>query len=342
MKLHTLSEVSKKNANEGRQLEKTLSFISVVDATLGSLGTKIKTTPVAIKRETEDVKRDDLFPSGAFKMNFKPTQPAPPEQDYKTLFDVKENNDAVPAKLEIHQANTLNLAANLTKSNKKLFDRPPALNLDITFCGSARKNQSRTQRDSLNVTSLGSPAHKMVATAAIFPDMQPHKCTSSPLSVASSSFLAKALKKTSSFLASPLPTLALAPTRQDLDSNSDNIQRKSSGYFVLGGSNIEKSSGEPTFGGLSERHKKVIKDASPGTGTPVIYVPHLTNEETSAAFSNIASTQGKLEVGNQKLLNRLLQSSMKHLELSPVTNAGVVATFQSVDKDVVGVGPANF
>ena len=181
------------------------------------------------------------------------------------------------------------------------------------------------------------------------------------MAAASSSFLLQALQKTSSFLSIPLPTLALAPVKQETEAQSASsglprleskmsltsmstspVATRDAGDGVdCDGANkrgmTKKASG---VGILSERHKKVIADASPGVGTPVIYVPQTARSEVSntPVYSSAASMTGMLEVGSFKS-SRFKPSSLKHLDLSQVAEASTQAPTSTMSFDVSDMGP---
>ena len=73
---------------------------------------------------------------------------------------------------------------------------------------------------------------------------------------------------------------------------------------------------------LSERHRSMMQNASPGTGLPVIYAPHSTRscDEVSEAslYSHVTSLTNMLEVSDGQKGMRFRPSSMNHLDLSRV------------------------
>ena len=73
---------------------------------------------------------------------------------------------------------------------------------------------------------------------------------------------------------------------------------------------------------LSERHKSMISQASPGVGLPVIYAPQTARSEVSEAslYSHVTSLTNMLEVSDnqRQSLRSFRPRSMKHLELSKV------------------------
>lgn len=355
MKLHTLTPSTPKNKDYGKPPEKVKSFISTVDSAIQNLGVKTIPTQAPPRKSLEpNLQRDDLFPEGAHKMEFSPAQPAPPEQEYRTLFDVK---DVRSFRLE-HQQNSkqgkklqplkhspsapalLSPTDSHTAPRPTGFLRPPPLDLNVTVGGSAVKNQSPVGphppmsplvRASITPTT---PSGRIISAATH--QQQQQQQASSPLASASSSFLSQALKKTSSFLSMPLPTLALTPAKQ-----SDSLQ-VSPVSMGTGGTPDNKKGGI-----LSERHKKVIAEASPGVGTPVIYVPQTAHSPDAVARKIFSSMTGLLEVGKSNKLERFTPQSMKHLDLSRVAEApekdlemlksnGVAASL-----DVSDVGPDN-
>lgn len=421
MKLHSLKSNSptsraQRGNDEGKPLEKTKSFVSSIDSAISTLGTKKQQSQVPPIRELSTIRRDDVFPSGAHVIKFTPDQLAPSDEEYKSLFDVKDvqsflnENRQHQVGSRIHILDPLNHVPSRSQSTDSFaprspsparhgpmkggFMRPPPLDLDITAGGSAVKNQSPSQRtpvkspyermpppmspltrgsapffSSHSSPTANSPTTPMSNGGRIPTTFQQHQQqrdgSASPLASASSSFLSQALKKTSSYLSIPLPTLALIPGKQDSQSSPSLLRSASSFLSSRPSPVVTSTSGSGTTdpspltslqnspkekkeksAALSERHKKVIADASPGVGTPVIYVPHTARSDATenTIYSNITSMTGMLEVGSPKM-NRFKPSSLKHLDLSQVAEAPQSRKDALIKEqplyDVRDVGPSN-
>ena len=83
------------------------------------------------------------------------------------------------------------------------------------------------------------------------------------------------------------------------------------------------SSEKPVYEGnenLSQRHKSMMIEASPGHGLPVIYAPQTARSEVSEAslYSHVTSITNMLEVSDGQKRSPFKPASMKHLDLGKV------------------------
>jgi len=91
-----------------------------------------------------------------------------------------------------------------------------------------------------------------------------------------------------------------------------------------GDENASSSSCEkPVYEGnenLSQRHKSMMIEASPGHGLPVIYAPQTARSEVSEAslYSHVTSITNMLEVSDGQKRSPFKPASMKHLDLGKV------------------------
>lgn len=374
MKLHSLkapqSPINNRRRENDQDVEgsaqeakrESVSIVSAIDAVMGTLGTKKSISQVPPKKLQEDVTREDVFPKNAHAITFAPKQPAPPEGEYRTLFDVQAARSFRLEKKNLPVSRSHGKLAPLHNSQqppmlppdiaprpspelRSLMGRggimrPPPLNLNITAGGSAVRGQSLhdlTQATRLVAPPLMSPIASNSKGGRGTPKHEGDASSSSASpSGASSSFLSQALKKTSSYLSMPLPVLALQPEiQQDVfvlpdeqkSESVDSFLKTAVSFLGLQTSPVVAKSKSKT-GLLSERHKKVIADASPGVGTPVIYVPHTARSEASevaSIYSNVTGATGLLEVGSPKA-NRFQPASLRHLDLSQVAEASLEQT----------------
>ena len=367
MKLHSLksSTIPKSLRGLTRDTsEKNQSILASVDAALSSFATKKATKSlVPQKKETATMNREDLFPSEAHKIRFQTSNSAPSEEGFRVLFEVQDVNSSTLnqqdniGKLEPIQAHNANPVGHssgpiysMEPKVKGFVMRPPPLNLSVTLGGSAVMNQyagssmgsilrspqhlseSPSFRNGGKKSEPGNSSRSRDATIKTSRDGN-----ASPLSTASSSFLLQALKKTSSFLAMPLPMLALAPIKQEAENISAEIQlavtshqRSPINAQVL--HSKSKSEQPRKTGILSERHKRIIGESSPGVGTPVIYVPQ---SDPSTSDSNISGTIGLFEVGNPNL------GRFKASQVSGQSDEFAIKNAVSLTRlDVSDVGPS--
>jgi len=367
MKLHSLKTFpvpkSRGGLTRDTTLEKNQSILASVDVALSSfVARKAPKSPVPQKKETATVNREDLFPAEAHKIKFHPPHSAPSEEDFRTLFEVKDINSFILnqqgnlGKLEPIQAHNVKTVGHssgqihsMEPKIKGFVMRPPPLNLEVTLGGSAVMNQST---GSSMGSILRSPQHLSVSPlfrngkssetgnsrsrhATVKPSLDGN---ASPLSTASSSFLLQALKKTSSFLAMPLPMLALAPFKQEAENiSAESPQEESVTSHQLSPINAQmlqfKSEQHRKTGILSERHKRIIGESSPGVGTPVIYVPQAEPSKSSESY--ISGSIGLLEVGNPKLSRFKTSKVNAQLDEFAIKNAS-----SSSHLDVTDVGPS--
>lgn len=374
MKLHTLKAPQSPINNWRRENDQVVegggqdterkmsSIVSAIDAAMGTLGTKKAISQVTIpKKLMENVTREDVFPKNAHVITFAPKQPAPPEGEYRTLFDVQAarsfrlekrnspasrshgklaplHNPQQPSFLPPDKAPTP--SPELRSLMGSGIMRPPPLNLNVTPGGSAVRGQSFQDLSAAAKPTSVPPLMSPIASNKGGRGTPKHggaNGSASPSASASSSFLSQALKKTSSYLSIPLPVLALQPDKQkdvfvpsgDDDQpkseSVDSFLKTASSFLGLQTSPVVAKLVTPKAktGLLSERHKKVIADASPGVGTPVIYVPHTARSEASAAslHSTVTGVAGLLEVGPSSKAGRFQPASLRHLDLSVVAEA---------------------